>query len=157
MRAIRRVFMLSKVMQKRLMRVAIEEAKKAIRRGDKPVGGLIVDKNGNIIVSGGNREVTDMDPTAHAEMVLIREACKKLKKRDLKGYISICTAESCPMCTSALIIAGIREFYFGAYLEKTFNPYITMTKLVEQSKGDFIIVDGVLNDECTQILKNKLI
>lgn len=146
--------MLSNIMQKKLMRVAIEEAKKAIQRGDNPIGGLIVDKNGSIIVRDGNRENTEMDPTAHAEMVLIRETCKKLNKRDLTGYISICTAESCPMCTSALIIAGIREFYFGAYLEKSFNPYITMTKLVAQSKGDFIIVDGVLNEECTEILKN---
>ena len=101
--------MLDKDCCEKLIRISIEEAASAIERGDEPFGGVICDAEGNVVVRGGNRENTEQNPTSHAEMVLIREACGKLGTKDLSGYICVCNAESCPMCTSALILAGIRN------------------------------------------------
>lgn len=140
--------MLSKEIQEKLMRVCIEEAEKAIARGDDPFGGVIADKEGNIIVRDGNRENSELNPAAHAEMVLIREACKKLKTTDLSGYISVCNGESCPMCCSALVMAGIDEFYYGLSMRDGCNPYLTMKDVTAKAVQKCTVVGGILEDEC---------
>lgn len=144
--------MLPKEKYEELVKIAMEEAEKAILRGDDPFGGVICDQEGNIIVRDGNRENTENNPTSHAEMVLIREACKVLGKKDLTGYISVCNAESCPMCASALVFAGIKEFYFGTHMEPFCNPYIRMTEVLAASRGPFTVVDGIFEEECTEIM-----
>ena len=145
--------MLSKELQEKLVRIAMEEAELAIERGDDPFGGCIVDAEGNIVVRGGNREYTEENPTSHAETVLIREACKKLGVHSLEGYISICNAESCPMCASALLMAGIKEFYYGTHMEDFCNPYLRMSDVAAAAAGDIVIVDGILDEECTEIVR----
>ena len=145
--------MLDKNTYERLIRIAIEEASFAIDRGDEPFGGVICDSQGNIIVRDGNRENTEQNPTHHAEMVLIREACKKLGTKDLSGCVLVCNAEPCPMCTSALILSGIREFYYGASMEPFCNPYIRCRDVLKNAKGDIILVDGVLEEECRAIVE----
>ncbi len=145
--------MLSKELQEKLVRISVEEAEAAIARGDDPFGGCICDKDGNIIVRGGNRENTEVNPAAHAETVLIREACKKLGKKDLSGCISVCNAESCPMCASALVMAGIKEFYFGTHMEDFCNPYIRMSDVIKSSQGEIILVDGILDEICTEVVR----
>ncbi len=142
--------MLSKEKQVELMRVAMEQAEAAIARGDDPFGGVIADKDGNIIVADGNRENTEHNRAAHAEMVCIREACKKLGTNDLRGYISVCNGESCPMCACALMLSGIDEFYFGIGMcdERHPNPYITMEEVAKHSLQKCTIVGGILEDEC---------
>ena len=145
--------MLDKDCYEKLIRISVEEAASAIERGDEPFGGAICDKDGNIIVRGGNRENTEQNPTSHAEMVLIREACRKLATKDLSGYISVCNAASCPMCTSALILAGIREFYYGTHMEPFCNPYIRMKDVLASSAGETILVDGILEEECAAVVR----
>ena len=145
--------MLNKECYEKLIRVSIEEASYAIERGDEPFGGVICDREGNIIVRGGNRENTELNPSSHAEMILIREACRKLGTKDLSGYISVCNAESCPMCTSALILAGIREFYYGADMEPFCNPYIRMRDVLSHSSCETRLVDGILKEECAAVIR----
>lgn len=145
--------MLSKELQEKLIKISICEAEAAIERGDDPFGGCICDKQGNIIVRGGNLENTEMNPASHAETVLIREACKKLGTKDLSDCISVCNAESCPMCASALVMAGIKEFYFGTHMESFCNPYVRMKDIIKASHGDIIMVDGILDEKCTQVVR----
>lgn len=151
--------MLSLDSQKHLMRVAMEEAELALKRGDDPFGSVITDQEGNIIVRDGNRQNTEQDPTAHAEIVAIRKAAKILGTTDLTSYISICNAESCPMCATALILAGIREFYFGTYAEGFSVPYIRMRDVALKTYDDsIIIVDGIFYEECRDLVaKGRLL
>ena len=136
-----------------LMRVAIKEASSAIERGDEPFGGVICNSEGYIIVRNGNRENTGQDPVSHAETVLIREASKVLDSKGLSGYILVCNAEACPMCASAAVLSGIREFYYGADMEPFCNPYIRMRDVLMQAKGNFTLVEGVLKDECASVVQ----
>ena len=145
--------MLDKHTYEYLIRIAIEEASFAIERGDEPFGGVIADAEGNIIVRDGNRENTELNPTHHAEMVLIREACKKLGTKDLSGCILVCNAEPCPMCASALVLSGIRHFCYGAEMEPFCNPYIRFNDILKQSVGKFTLVEGVLEEECRAVVQ----
>lgn len=146
----RRLYMLAKKIQKKLVRVAMEEAEKAILRGDEPYGGVIVDQGGNIIAQNGNRENTELNPSAHAEIVLIRETCKKIGKNDLSEYILVCNYRPCPMCAAALIMAGIREFYFGSYMGGFIDLFNRTADNVDNKSDEFIVVDSILNQECTE-------
>ena len=78
-----------------------------------PFGAVIVDKNGEIIAKGNNKVLKNNDPTAHADVTVIREACKKLGAYDLSGYILYTSCEPCPMCLSAIIWANIKEVYYA--------------------------------------------
>ena len=97
------------------MEEAIEEAKigTANREGG-PFGAVIVDKTGKIISRGHNQVLSTNDPTAHVEIVAIRQACKNLNTKDLSEYILYSTCEPCPMCLSAIIWSNIKTVYYGA-------------------------------------------
>lgn len=96
------------------MKVAKENAEKGIRNKEGgPFGAVIVDKSGNIISKGNNKVLKEKDPTAHAEIVAIREACKKLNTYDLSDYILYTSCEPCPMCLSAIIWSNIKKVYYG--------------------------------------------
>ena len=82
-----------------------------------PFGAVITDKEGNIIAQGNNLVLKNNDPTAHAEVTVIREACKKLGTYDLSGYILYTSCEPCPMCLSAIIWANIKEVYYACTRE----------------------------------------
>ncbi len=100
----------------------MEKAKQNAERGIEqkeggPFGAIIIDKNGNIIGNGNNQVLKEKDPTAHAEIVAIREACKKLDTQDLSGCILYTSCEPCPMCLSAIIWANIKTIYYGCTKE----------------------------------------
>lgn len=100
------------------MQIAKENADKGIENKEGgPFGAVIVDKEGNIIANGNNKVIKNNDPTAHAEIVAIREACKKLNTYDLSNYILYTSCEPCPMCLSAIIWANIKEVYYGCTKE----------------------------------------
>ena len=82
-----------------------------------PFGAAIISPKGEIVCVVHNRVLEDMDPTAHAEVTAIREACKKLKTLDLSGYIMVATGYPCPMCMAAIIWANIEKVYDGATAE----------------------------------------
>jgi tRNA(Arg) A34 adenosine deaminase TadA len=97
----------------RYMRIAIDLACSELGRKEaRPFGAVIV-KGGQILGSGCNRAVLDSDPTAHAEIVAIRDACGKLQSHRLDGSVMYSSCEPCPMCLSAMYWAGIKELYFG--------------------------------------------
>ena len=96
------------------MKLAIQQARKTMNEGiGGPFGAAIVDSEGNIIAVNSNRVLCDHDPTAHAEVTAIREACKKLGTHDLSGYVMYATGYPCPMCLGAMIWANIKKCYYG--------------------------------------------
>ena len=97
---------------------AFAEAEEAAQRGEVPVGAVITDKLGNILAVAGNRTLVDHDPTAHAEMLVIREAASKLDSERLIDCDLYVTLEPCAMCAAAISFARIRRLYFAAADEK---------------------------------------
>jgi tRNA(adenine34) deaminase len=95
------------------MDAALMEARAAESRGEVPIGCVIV-RDGRIVARAGNRTLTDRDPTAHAELLAIREAASKLSSERLIDCDLYVTLEPCAMCTAAVSIARIRRLYYGA-------------------------------------------
>ncbi len=96
------------------MPLALAEARAAARRGEVPVGAVITDPAGRVIASGGNRTRERCDPTAHAEIEVIRAACALARSERLPGYRLWVTLEPCPMCAAAISAARIATLYYGA-------------------------------------------
>ena len=95
------------------MEAAFAEARAAAERGEVPVGAAVA-KDGRILAKAGNRTLELRDPTAHAEILAIREACRVLGSERLVGCDLAVTLEPCPMCAGAISFARIRRLYFGA-------------------------------------------
>ncbi len=102
----------------RPMDLALAEAEAAAARGEVPVGAVITGPEGQILARAGNRTLEMQDPTAHAEMLAIREACRKIGSERLIGCDLYVTLEPCPMCAGAISFARLRRLYFGAADEK---------------------------------------
>jgi cytidine deaminase len=95
------------------MDLALEEAQAAARRGEVPVGAVVV-REGQVVARAGNRTRELADPTAHAEMLAIRAACAALGSERLTGHHLYVTLEPCPMCAAAISAARIARLYYGA-------------------------------------------
>jgi tRNA(adenine34) deaminase len=95
------------------MDIALEQARDAAARGEVPVGAVVV-RDGEIIARAGNRTLADADPTAHAEMLALREAAARVGSERLVGADLYVTLEPCTMCAGAIALARIRRLYFGA-------------------------------------------
>ncbi len=100
------------------MELALTEAEAAAQRHEVPVGAVIVDAAGAVIARAGNRTRELSDPTAHAEILAIRQACKDLGSERLTNCDLYVTLEPCAMCAAAISFARIRRLYFGASDEK---------------------------------------
>jgi len=100
------------------MDLAFAEAEAAGARGEVPIGAVIVDGSGAVIAAAGNRTLELRDPTAHAELLAIREACAKFGSERLTGCDIHVTLEPCPMCAAAISFARLRRVYFAASDEK---------------------------------------
>jgi tRNA(adenine34) deaminase len=94
---------------------ALDEAAAAGAAGEVPVGAVLVDGAGTIIAAAGNRVERDCDPTAHAEMVVLREGAARFGAKHLIGCDLYVTLEPCPMCAAAIGLARISRLYFAAY------------------------------------------
>jgi tRNA(adenine34) deaminase len=97
------------------MTLALAEAEAAARRGEVPVGAVLVGPDGMVIAAAGNRVEAECDPTAHAEMLVLRAAAARLGQKQLDGCDLHVTLEPCPMCAAAIALARVRRLYFGAY------------------------------------------
>ena len=95
------------------MQEALREARAAAEAGEVPVGAVLV-VDGNILARGGNRTIRDCDPTAHAEMVVLRETAQNLKNYRLAGATLYVTIEPCSMCAGAMIQARVARLVYGA-------------------------------------------
>jgi tRNA(Arg) A34 adenosine deaminase TadA len=98
----------------RPMDLALAEAERARELGEVPIGAVIVAADGAVLARAGNRTLALRDPTAHAELLAIREACAKLGSERLTGCDLYVTLEPCAMCAAAISFARIRRLYFGA-------------------------------------------
>ncbi len=134
------------------MELAKENAKKGIKNNEGgPFGAVITDKKGNIIANGNNKVLKNNDPTAHAEITAIREACKKLNTYDLSEYILYTSCEPCPMCLSAIIWSNIRKVYYGCTKKDAGEIGFRDDMIYEYLKGnnkDLINLEEMDRDEC---------
>lgn len=96
------------------MDAALDEARAAARRGEVPVGAVLVDATGRVLARAGNRTRELNDPTAHAEILAIRAACALLGQERLPDCDLYVTLEPCPMCAGAISFARLRRLYYGA-------------------------------------------
>jgi tRNA(adenine34) deaminase len=98
---------------------AFDEAEAAGFRGEVPVGAVLVGPDGTVIAASGNQVEAETDPTAHAEMVVLRGGAAVLGQKQLDGCDLYVTLEPCPMCAAAISLARVRRLYFGAYDPKS--------------------------------------
>ena len=96
------------------MRHALELASEAAAAGEVPVGAVVVDADGRIVAAAANRTLADRDPSAHAEMLAVREASARLGSERLVGHDLYVTLEPCAMCAAVISFARLRRLYFGA-------------------------------------------
>lgn len=101
------------------MQLALAEAEAAAARGEVPVGAVVIGPDGVLLAQAGNRTRELSDPTAHAEVLAIRAACRALGSERLVGCDLYVTLEPCPMCAAAISFARVHRLYFGAYDPKS--------------------------------------
>lgn len=121
-----------------------------------PFGAIIVDKEGSIISNGNNKVIKNTDPTAHAEIIAIREACKKLKTYDLSEYILYTSCEPCPMCISAIIWSNIKKVYYGCTRKDAGEIGFRDDSIYEYLKGEnkaLIELKEIDRKECLESFK----
>ncbi|MGC1485175.1 MAG: tRNA adenosine(34) deaminase TadA [Candidatus Acidiferrum sp.] len=136
------------------LQLAIEEARAAASAGEVPIGALIV-HDGKILARSGNRTIRDCDPTAHAEIIVIREAARWLKNYRMAGTTLYVTLEPCSMCAGAIIQARIPRMVYGADDPKggavrSCFEILTNTGLNHQVE----IIPGVLAEDCASLLQS---
>ena len=136
------------------MRIAIEAAKQAADNGEVPVGACIVDATGKIFAIASNLTITNSDPTAHAEILALREAGKKIGNYRLVGATAYSTIEPCAMCAGALVNARVARLVFGAHDER-FGAVETHFGIGISDKLNhrIEIVSGVLAEECRGLMQ----
>ncbi len=138
------------------MSAALEEARLAAQREEVPIGAVLVDpRTGDIVARAGNRTIELVDPTAHAEILVIRELCQKLGVQRLPEYDLYVTLEPCPMCAAAISFARIRTLHFGADDPKSGAVTADNIHLYSfpQLHHTPIVKTGMLQEECSRILK----
>ena len=138
---------------KSLMQQAILLAKEAALKGDVPVGALVVDVLANVVGKGSNLREQDNDPTAHAEIVALREAAKKIGNHRLDDLTMVVTLEPCGMCAGAIAQSRIKRLVFGSFDEKA-GAVGSVWDLVRDPRNltRIEVVSGVLADECAILL-----
>lgn len=137
------------------MRLAMAQAQLAASLSEVPVGAVIVDQNGAVIARGCNRTLTSKDPSAHAEMVALREAGKLLNRYRLNDLTLYVTLEPCIMCVGALIHARVKRVVFGAYDPKTGACGSMFSLMGDRRHNHYIEVQGgVLYSECAALLQS---
>jgi len=135
------------------MEEALKEAEKALAFDETPIGAVIT-MEGEIIARGYNRRNTDKNPLAHAEIIAINEAAKKVGDWRLEDCTLYVTLEPCPMCAGAIVQARIPKIVFGTPSPKAgFAGSVMNILQLETLNHQVNIVQGVMGEACSQILK----
>jgi tRNA(Arg) A34 adenosine deaminase TadA len=145
----------------RFMALAIEEARSAIRAGDRPFGSVIV-RDGKVVGRGHNRVASSLDPTAHAEVQAIQNAAANLRAARLEGCTLYTSCEPCPMCCGATFYAGIDTLVIGTRISTlvrltkglySLRDY-SVERLVELTGLKLRVVRDVMAEECDAIYRD---
>jgi len=138
------------------MQLALEEARRAAMVGEVPVGALVINiKNGQILGQGHNRTLLDHDPTAHAEIVALRQAGARLGNYRLPGCAIFATIEPCSMCAGALVHARVDRLVYGASDPKAGAVASVLQVLNHPSLNHKMeVTSGVLAEQCSQLLQS---
>ncbi|QCO57404.1 nucleoside deaminase (plasmid) [Pseudorhodobacter turbinis] len=136
------------------MDIALEEARAAGLRGEVPVGAVLVGPHG-VVARAGNRVRELHDPTAHAEMLVIRAACKVLQNERLGGYDLYVTLEPCPMCAAAIAGARVARLYYGASDPKSGGVEVG-ARVFSHAQCHHVpeVYDGIAAEDSTAMLRD---
>ena len=138
-------------MKNKFMSRAIELSIESVKKGGGPFSAVIVDQNDKIIAEGSNKVTSTNDPTAHGEIVAIREACKKINNFNLSGFEIYSTAEPCPLCLSAIYWARIDKIYYANTREDAqkidFDDSLIYSELLKNVKKRKISMVQMMRDE----------
>ena len=137
------------------MRLALDQARLASMHGDVPVGAVVIDQAGNLLAAAGNEREIRHDPTAHAEILALREASRRLRSWRLTGLTLVVTLEPCTMCAGALVLARIARLIFGAFDPKA-GAVSSLFDVVRDPRLNHRVEvrGGVLEAECGALLKD---
>lgn len=142
--------------KEKFMKKAIEISKKSVLNGGGPFGAVIV-KDGKIVASSNNKVTLNNDPTAHAEVMAIRKACKKLNTFDLSGCELYASCEPCPMCLSAMYWAHIDRYYYANQKEDAkqigFDDHFIYDELDKKPEKRSIPREQLLHAEALKAFK----
>lgn len=135
------------------MEEAIKQTIKGLNNNEGGPFGCVIVKDNEIISSSNNTVLKDNDPTAHAEVNAIREACKKLNTYDLSGCILYTTCEPCPMCLSAIIWSNIKKVYYGCTKEDAANIGFRDDLIYKHLNNELKLLDlkNVNREECLKL------
>ena len=137
------------------MQAALSLAKVAVDSGDVPVGAIVVNEAGEILGSGQNLREKNNDPSAHAEIVAMRQAAEKIGSWRLGDLTMVVTLEPCAMCAGAISQSRFKRLVFGTWDEKA-GAVGSVWDLVRdgRSLNKVEVVSGVMEQECGQVLKS---
>lgn len=139
--------------EEKYMREAVKEAKKALRKGEVPIGCVIV-SDGEIIARGYNRRMTEKSALAHAEMAAIKKACKVVDDWRLDDMEMYVTLEPCQMCSGAIIQARIKKLFIGAMNPKAGCAGSLINIFETPGFNHKVEIEtGILAEECSELLK----
>jgi tRNA(adenine34) deaminase len=134
------------------MKIALTEAEDAYRRGEVPVGAVLV-REGNILAQAHNSPIANNDPSAHAEMLVLRQAAAKIGNYRLAGMELYVTLEPCIMCAGAIVHARIERVIFGARDPKC-GAVVSLYNILDDKRlnHQVKITEGILSKECGEIM-----
>ena len=137
------------------MRLAIKAAIEAEKLDEVPIGACLINEQGEVLAIAGNRTRTDCDPTAHAEILVLREAAQKIGNYRLTQTTLYTTIEPCAMCAGALIQARVKRLVFGAH-DIRFGAVESVFQLCDTSSlnHQIEITKGVLAEECRILMQD---
>ena len=135
------------------MLLALQQARLAADHGDVPIGAVVLDPAGAVVAAAGNQRELAGDPTAHAEMLVLREAAAGLGSWRLTDHTLVVTLEPCTMCAGALVLARVARLVFGAYDPKT-GAVASLFDVVRDPRPNHPVDvrGGILETECGALL-----
>ena len=136
------------------MKIAVQMAREAADLNEVPVGAVIVDKDGSVLASASNRTITNLDPTAHAEILALRAAAIFVRNYRLPGTTVYSTIEPCAMCAGALVNARVSRLVYGAADER-FGAVDTHFRICDSPELNhrISISSGVMVEECRALMQ----
>ncbi len=137
------------------MQTALEAARHARDLGEVPIGACLIDTGGEVLATAGNHTITNNDPTAHAEIIVLRQAATKIGNYRLTDTVLYTTIEPCAMCAGALVNARIKRLVFGAHDER-FGAVESIFRLCDTGSLNhrIEITKGVLADDCRKLMQD---